>query len=123
VITLNPADGQVLQEQRLLRQATTDPLTGLASRGSILDCLHGRLAGGRAEHAQQLALLFCDFDNFRGINDSHGHAAGDLVLTATADRIKGANRLNDRAGRLGGDEFLVLLDDMPSLDKAMVVAL
>lgn len=122
VITLNPVDGQVLQEQRLLRQATTDPLTGLASRAAILDWLQGRLAGGRAEHAQQLALLFCDFDNFKGINDTHGHAAGDLVLTTTADRIRATIRQNDRAGRLGGDEFLVLLDDLPSLEKAMVVA-
>lgn len=122
VITLNPVDGQVLQEQRLLRQATTDPLTGLSSRAAILDWLQGRLAAGKLDRAQKLALLFCDFDNFKGINDSHGHAAGDLVLTTTADRIKATIRHHDRAGRLGGDEFLVLLDEIPSLEQAMVVA-
>lgn len=122
VITLNPVDGQVLEEQRLLRQATTDPLTGLSSRAAILDWLRVRLTRGEAEHAQQLAMLFCDFDNFKGINDSYGHAAGDLVLTTTADRIKATIRQHDHAGRLGGDEFLVLLDDIPSLEQAMVVA-
>jgi diguanylate cyclase (GGDEF)-like protein len=122
VITLNPVDGQVLQEQRLLRQATTDPLTGLASRAAILDWLQERLARGQQERAQKLALLFCDFDNFKGINDGYGHAAGDLVLTTTADRLKATIRQNDRAGRLGGDEFLVLLDEIPSLEQAMVVA-
>ena len=122
VITLNPVDGQVLQEQRLLRQATTDPLTGLSSRAATLDWLQGRLAAGKLDRAQKLALLFCDFDNFKSINDSHGHAAGDLVLTTTADRIKATIRQNDRAGRLGGDEFLVLLDEIPSLEQAMVVA-
>ena len=122
VITLNPVDGQVLQEQRLLRQVTTDPLTGLSSRAATLDWLQARLARGQLDQPQRLALLFCDFDNFKAINDGHGHAAGDLVLTTTAERIKATIRQNDRAGRLGGDEFLVLLDEIPSLEQAMVVA-
>lgn len=122
VITLNPVDGQVLQEQRLLRQATTDPLTGLESRASILDWLQGRLGRGLLERSQQLALCFCDFDNFKGINDSQGHAAGDLVLSTTAQRIRSLIRPCDRAGRLGGDEFLVLLDGISSQEQALVVA-
>ena len=62
---------------------------------AILDRLQARLAWGRAEQAQQLALLVCAFDNFRGINDSHSPAAGDLVLTTTADRLRTTIRQND----------------------------
>ena len=122
VITLQPIDEQVLQEQRLLQLAHTDPLTGLETRGVILSWLERRLLDERALSAQPLALLFCDFDNFKGINDTYGHAGGDAVLQAVAQRIREVIRSHDHAGRMGGDEFLVLLDGIHSLDDALVVA-
>ena len=122
VITLQPIDEQVLQEQRLQLLAHTDLLTGLESRGAILSWLEERLRDERALRAQPLALLFCDFDNFKAINDTHGHAGGDAVLQAVAQRIREVIRSHDHAGRMGGDEFLVLLDGIRSLDHALAVA-
>ena len=122
VITLQPVDEQVQEERRLLLQATTDPLTGMESRGSILGWLNRRLDDSKVEHSQQLALLFCDFDDFKSINDTYGHAAGDTVLKAIADRLRLAVRSHDRVGRLGGDEFLVVLDGVHSLGNVLTVA-
>ncbi len=122
VITLEPVDEQVQKERRLLLQATTDPLTGSESRGSILGWLNRRLDNGNAERSQQLALLFCDFDDFKGINDTYGHAAGDAVLKAIAERMRLTVRNQDRVGRLGGDEFLVALDGVHSLGNVLTVA-
>ena len=122
VLTLQPVDAQVLEERRLLRRANTDLLTGLESRASILGWLEQRLLGEKGRTAQPLALLFCDFDDFKSINDTHGHACGDTVLRTVAGRIRREIRQRDHAGRLGGDEFLVVLDGIGSLETARHVA-
>ena len=122
VLTLQPVDEQVQEERRLLRRASTDALTGLESRATILGWLDQRLLDASGRKAQPLALLFCDFDDFKAINDTHGHACGDVVLKTVAERITRVIRHRDHAGRLGGDEFLVLLDGIHSLDDAQGVA-
>lgn len=122
VITLQPVDHQVMEERLLLQRANTDPLTGLCSRAAILARLEQRLLDQRAYSAQPLALLFFDCDGFKGINDRYGHACGDAVLKAVAQRITGRLRHGDLAGRIGGDEFLVLLDGIRSLDDGIAIA-
>ena len=70
----------------------------------------------------RLAVLYCDLDHFKDINDEHGHAAGDDVLAAVAAAIRGAVRDKDLVARLGGDEFVVLLDGVRDLGDATSVA-
>jgi diguanylate cyclase (GGDEF)-like protein len=122
VLTLQPVDHKVLEERRLLQRANQDPLTGLESRAAILDGLEKRLLDEKSRTAQPLALLFCDCDGFKNINDTYGHACGDAVLQSMAARIVGVIRQRDRAGRIGGDEFLVLLDGIKAMDHAIAVA-
>jgi diguanylate cyclase (GGDEF)-like protein/PAS domain S-box-containing protein len=122
VLTLQPVDEQVMEERRLLKRANTDPLTGLESRATILGWLEQRLLDANGRTAQPLALLFCDFDDFKGINDTYGHACGDVVLQTVAERIASLIRQRDHAGRLGGDEFLVLLEGIHNLADAQRVA-
>jgi diguanylate cyclase (GGDEF)-like protein len=100
-----------------VNRAVHDTLTGLASRGLFLEQLTGHLAeGGPA------ALLFIDLDRFKPVNDTFGHAAGDQLLVATAERIRAELRDADLAGRLGGDEFAVMLRGVTTLDEAIGVA-
>jgi diguanylate cyclase len=96
-------------EQRLADAALHDPLTGLPNRTLLADRLSSTLARtSRSGH--QLAVLFCDLDGFKAVNDSGGHAAGDAVLEATARRLLAALRAEDTAARVGGDEFVVVLE-------------
>ncbi len=100
-------------EDRLAHQALHDPLTGLPNRALILDRADRLLATARREGGT-VAALFVDLDNFKAINDSLGHEAGDLLLRAVALRFAEVLRDKDTVGRLGGDEFVVLaggLDD------------
>ncbi|HEV7679440.1 MAG TPA: EAL domain-containing protein [Candidatus Dormibacteraeota bacterium] len=91
----------------LAEQATRDALTGLLNRREFSVRLDGALQACGPDHA--VALLFIDLDGFKAINDTHGHAAGDVVLNAVARRIGAAVRPGDLVARLGGDEFAVLL--------------
>lgn len=108
-------------EQQLTYQALHDPLTKLANRA---------LFRNRVEHAiaklprinTSLAVLFLDLDNFKAINDSMGHAAGDKLLVAVAERIQDCLRNTDTAARLGGDEFAVLIESVHRKDEAIVIA-
>lgn len=94
-----------------LSEAMYDPLTSLANRGLFLDRLQQAMA--RADGAgSQIALLFCDLDGFKTINDSLGHTVGDAVLRVVAERIRAVIRGDDTAARLGGDEFAVLLENV-----------
>ncbi len=97
-------------EEELERQAFHDSITNLANRALFRDrVLH---AIERQERDQRpIAVLFMDLDDFKTINDSLGHAAGDGLLAEVGDRLKGALRAADTAARLGGDEFAVLLED------------
>jgi diguanylate cyclase (GGDEF)-like protein/PAS domain S-box-containing protein len=96
-------------ERQLVHEAFHDPLTGLANRALFTDRVdHALLRRGDVE---RLAVLFMDVDDFKTINDSLGHGAGDLVLVAVAERVQSCLRPEDTVSRLGGDEFAVLLED------------
>ena len=100
-------------EEELRFLAHHDPLTGLANRALFNDRLDVALRAAH-RHNSTLALLFVDIDDFKGINDVHGHAAGDRVLCTIARRLEGCVRETDTVARMGGDEFTVLLTDIPS---------
>jgi diguanylate cyclase (GGDEF)-like protein/PAS domain S-box-containing protein len=109
---------------RMDRLDHTDPLTGLMSRSRFEDQLEGALLTARM-YERAVTLLFLDIDGFRSVNDSHGHAAGDLFLRTTAQRLRGRLRASDLLARLGGDEFLVALtglDPVHAAREAQVVA-
>jgi len=99
------------REEELSFLATHDPLTGLPNRTLILDRVEQMLARARRSQTP-VAALFVDLDNFKDINDTLGHAAGDELLQAVAARLDGATRGTDALGRLGGDEFVVISDEL-----------
>jgi diguanylate cyclase (GGDEF)-like protein/PAS domain S-box-containing protein len=96
-------------EDRLQEAALRDPLTGLANRTLLADRLRQALARGHRT-GQDLAVLFLDLDGFKHVNDTGGHAAGDKVLQVTAQRLQAALRPEDSVARVGGDEFVVLVE-------------
>lgn len=97
----------MLAERANELRAKQDPLTGLANRTGILDAVDA-LCKSDAPQSHQAALLYMDLDDFKNINDAHGHAAGDRLLTIIAHRIQDSLRPEDLAARIGGDEFVVL---------------
>jgi diguanylate cyclase (GGDEF)-like protein/PAS domain S-box-containing protein len=106
--------------EQLNREALRDPLTGLANRRYLLEQMRLRRA---AAHDQTMsALLFIDVDDFKLINDTLGHSAGDKVLRLVAHRLQAAIRQGDTVARLGGDEFAVLMDGLPDSGVARSVA-
>jgi diguanylate cyclase (GGDEF)-like protein len=108
-------DGELARrEDELSFLATHDPLTGLPNRTLILDRVEQMLARS-ARNQTPVAALFIDLDNFKSINDTLGHNAGDELLQAVAARLDGVIRDSDALGRLAGDEFVVLAEDL-SLD-------
>ena len=109
------------QTDELRHQALHDSLTGLPNRALILDRLDQMLARGRRELVP-VAAFFIDLDNFKDINDTLGHAAGDELLIAVGIRLTGALRQGDSVGRLGGDEFVVLAEGSSLIGGAKVVA-
>jgi diguanylate cyclase (GGDEF)-like protein len=109
-------------EDRLKHQAFHDPLTGLANRVLFTDRLRHALSRRPRTGEARLAVLFVDLDDFKMVNDSLGHGAGDDLLRAVADRIRSALRGFDTAARLGGDEFAVLLEDINGPEEAVAVA-
>jgi diguanylate cyclase (GGDEF)-like protein/PAS domain S-box-containing protein len=105
----------------LAHRATHDSLTGLSNRTLLLDRATQALAQAHRE-GRPIALLFCDLDQFKLVNDSRGHDAGDAVLIETADRISANIRAGDTAARLGGDEFVVLCHQLTTTVEAERVA-
>lgn len=108
-------------ETQLAHRALHDQLTGLPNRVLFLDRLVLALERARRSGAQ-LAVLFLDFDNFKQINDSRGHAAGDRVLVALAARLSGLLRPMDTVARFGGDEFTFLFEDLTSEREVVLIA-
>jgi diguanylate cyclase (GGDEF)-like protein len=106
---------------QLLHQALHDPLTGLPNRALIMDRVEGMLARAGEDHGA-CAVMFIDLDDFKDINDTVGHGAGDQLLQIVARRLSAALRPSDTVGRLGGDEFVVLLEGDGLAEGAEVVA-
>ncbi|BDU75383.1 GGDEF domain-containing protein [Mesoterricola sediminis] len=94
----------------LLDQSTRDTLTGLANRRTVLEELQRRFDLSR-RHRRPLSLVMCDLDHFKRINDTLGHLAGDQVLRDFGARVAGGLRTTDVAGRIGGEEFLIVLPE------------
>jgi diguanylate cyclase (GGDEF)-like protein len=109
------------KEEGLRAAALHDHLTGLPNRALLTDRL--RQAGLRAQRqpGHRFAVLLLDLDNFKPINDSLGHAAGDQLLIQVARRLRGLLRESDTAARLGGDEFVIVLDGITPAGGEQVV--
>jgi len=112
---------QMAAQRQLEQMARFDALTGLVNRTEIVARLRAALKD-RRNPGLHLGVLFCDIDHFKEINDTWGHSVGDLVLTAVADRIGECVREVDTVGRMGGDEILVLLPGLHSLNEAAQIA-
>ena len=108
-------------EEQLARHAFQDALTGLANRRLLLDHLdHALLQANRT--GSTVALLFCDIDRFKAVNDNLGHQLGDELLKVIAERLRRAVRPGDTLSRFGGDEFVILLEGVASPGEAGEVA-
>jgi diguanylate cyclase (GGDEF)-like protein/PAS domain S-box-containing protein len=108
-------------ERELQYQAFHDSLTGLGNRALFQDRLEHAVKRS-TRNGRRLSLFFLDVDNLKSINDTLGHAAGDAVLRASADRVRSCLRSSDTAARIGGDEFGVLIEDMVHLEGTVVLA-
>ncbi len=108
-------------EERLARLAHHDPLTGLANRTQLASAIRLSL-GGRDRRPGQPALLFCDLDGFKAVNDQYGHAAGDRTLVSVARALAAVVRKGDLIARVGGDEFVVLCGEQQGPGEAIEVA-
>lgn len=108
----------------LRHRAFTDSLTGLANRASLLERIGAETERARRGDAggRGFAVLVADLDGFKSVNDAHGHAAGDRLLVAAAERLRHSLRPDDTAARLGGDEFAALLTGLGPGDGATTVA-
>ena len=121
VLTIRDVTERVTLEEHLRHQALHDPLTGLGNRALFQDRVAHALA--RADRTNDdVAVIFLDLDNFKEINDSLGHAAGDAVLVHTANRLRTCLRDSDTAARFGGDEFALLLEQTRGEGEVMDVA-
>jgi diguanylate cyclase (GGDEF)-like protein/PAS domain S-box-containing protein len=109
-------------EERLLHDALHDSLTGLPNRTLFADRLHQAVARGRRRDEYSFAVLYVDLDQFKVVNDSLGHLAGDEVLVALARRLEACLRPGDTVARLGGDEFAVLVEDVDDVSQALRIA-
>ena len=101
--------------------ASHDPLTGLPNRRVFLDRVEHALNRARRTESR-LAILFVDLDHFKEVNDKLGHAVGDVMLLAVADRMRATVRAADTVARLGGDEFIILVEDIENLEAVAMVA-
>ena len=135
-MSVTPLDGKAIQGAVVLLEEITeriqmahqvrelafyDPLTSLPNRRLALERLSQQVVRARRVKTS-LGLLFIDLDKFKPINDELGHEVGDWLLQAVAQRIQGCLRASDTAARMGGDEFVVLLPDLPNSDAAVGVA-
>ncbi len=120
----NALSNEVHERERLTaeleRLALEDALTGLFSRRRVIDCVEG-MAESVGEEARSLAVMMLDLDDFKALNDTHGHAAGDFALESFAEILRGELSAEQYAGRMGGEEFLVVAADL-ELEAAVDLA-
>lgn len=100
--------------QEMVARTTLDPLTGVGNRAAVLQQLEAHVELAR-RHQRPLSVILADLDRFKQVNDTHGHHAGDQALEAFGSLLLRRLRGSDRVGRLGGDEFLILLPETPVL--------
>ncbi len=116
------ASRDITERQRLaddaIYRALHDPLTDLYNRGAILDQIERALA----RRTQRIAVMYLDLDHFKVINDTRGHAAGDAVLQDVATRLVDTVRTGDSVARMGGDEFVILCDQVDNDRQAVDIA-
>ena len=115
-ITISNITARKTDEERILHLAQHDPLTGLINRSLMSDRIGQALErvkrrGGKA------GVFLVDLDNFKKINDTHGHAAGDTVLTTVANRLRDSVRATDSVSRIGGDEFVILIEETGEISE------
>ena len=110
-----------LAEQKIAHLAHYDYLTDLPNRALLLDVLDHSVSLAK-RNKRKVAVLFIDLDGFKIINDTLGHEAGDLLLKGVSQRIKGMLRESDTVARMGGDEFILVLDNIESAENAMFAA-
>ena len=108
-------------EERLAFMAQYDALTGLPNRYLLLDRLEAAMQRAKRNNTL-LGVMFLDIDRFKQINDSHGHAIGDILLQQVAERLASSLRATDTIARLGGDEFTVLVENATSVDEITTIA-
>jgi diguanylate cyclase (GGDEF)-like protein/PAS domain S-box-containing protein len=109
-------------EDKLRRDAFYDQLTGLPNRALLLERLERALEFSRRRENYLFAVLFLDFDGFKVVNDSLGHTVGDKLLQNVARRLEGMSRASDTVSRLGGDEYVLILDGIDDLSGATHIA-
>ncbi len=109
-------------QDKLEHQALHDPLTGLPNRALLGDRIAQAILRGRRSDAPGPVVMFLDLDRFKLVNDSLGHAAGDKVLVEVADRLKAVMRATDTLARFGGDEFVMLCEQMSDRESLLIVA-
>ncbi len=123
--TVKQLEGEVREREKIAAEldflANHDALTGLPSLRLCKDRLDHSLAEAR-RNRQMSAVMFLDLDGFKEVNDEHGHEFGDLVLKATADRIKAEIRETDTVARIGGDEFVIISSSLPEVKIAERIA-
>jgi diguanylate cyclase (GGDEF)-like protein len=105
----------------LTQRATRDPLTGLGNRQSLRERLTAALARGRRS-GRPVGVLLLDLQRFRQVNEVHGHDAGDELLRVVADRLRVGVRTEDTIGRLGGDQFAVIAEDLRTAQDILIIA-
>jgi diguanylate cyclase (GGDEF)-like protein len=121
VMTWRDVTDRWRERQVLEEHARTDALTGLLNRSAGISRL-SQIISYQPRTGTRTAVLFCDIDRFKAINDEFGHAAGDAVLQVLGERIRSTIRSNDVAARIGGDELLVVLTGVRDADDAVAVA-
>lgn len=122
VLVLQDVSERKSAEARMRFLALHDMLTGLPNRASLMDRIGQAIQRSRRRPEQGLALLFIDLDNFKLVNDQLGHSAGDQVLRDVAHRLSVVARASDTVARMGGDEFVVLLEEVGHAQDAQAAA-
>lgn len=120
-VTWRDVSERIAMEQALQQRAATDSLTTLLNREELFSRME-LIMGHQRRQGGELAVLFCDLDRFKAVNDTYGHQAGDAVLQAMGERISSCLRASDLAARIGGDELMLVLPGVRCLKDALAIA-